>query len=333
MKEMICRLDGRRPDGERSVSPSKRPRSDTYRDSSVSSAASVDDPASDQPVTAQSIAALMRTMSQQIRDDIAAQFSSLREEIGEMNGRIRSLEQHMEDRDNYIQEVEERLRAREAQVAGLESEVDHLSSELRKKDLILSGPAVPAPPAQAWTEDVTATAVETLGRFLPDVPVARGDIAECYRLSRGKRILCRFRECGKGSVRDRVYEGRFGARLSAAAAGEDGPVGGAASPGRAMGGGDSERLSGSVDGTAEPSFRAGGRGDDRGPVGERQRLYVSENLTRKRQDIFQELLNLKRSRQIYTVFTKNGEVFCKTMQFGRKIRVGRVEDIPNALRG
>ena len=63
------------------------------------------------------------------------------------------------------------------------------------------------------------------------------------------------------------------------------------------------------------------------------RLYVSENLTRKRQDIFQALLNEKRQKRLYTVFTKHGEVFCKTMQHGRKIRVDSLDAIPDALRG
>ena len=221
-----------------------------------------------------------------------------------MNGRIRSLEQHMEERDNYIQEIEQRLQSREAQVAGLESEMDQLSSELRKKDLILSGLAVPAPPTRAWTEDVTATALATLGQFLPSVSVSREDIAECYRLSRGKRILCRFRECGNGSVRDKVYEARFGAVAPAAAAGSGASAGGASPPRETTESGeDATARSGDAAGVAAAdSGRASGREGNQRATDERptpRRLYVSENLTRKRQDIFQELLNLKRAKQLH----------------------------------
>ena len=335
VKAMIQRLDGHGRDGGRHSSPSKRPRNDSDRGSTVSSSASIDDPAPGQPLTHQSLAAMMRTMSRQIRDDIADQFRVLREEISGMSDRIRSLEQHVDERDNYIIEMEQRLQSREERVAGLESEVDHLGNELRRKDLILSGPALPPPPAQAWTEDVTATAVEALGRFLPSVAVERSDIAESYRLSRGKRILCRFRECGKGSVRDRVYEGRFGARRTADAAGGDVPADVASPPGSRGGGGEAARPADAAAPAAAGGLRSGGHDGAWEPPDGRAdtRLYVSENLTRKRQDIFQELLKLKRANQIYTVFTKNGEVFCKAIQYGRKIRVENLDDVPRALRG
>ena len=80
VKDMIQRLDGHRRDSDRHASPSKRPRTDSCRDSSVSSSTSVAD-LSGQPLTERSLTALMRTMSRQIRDDIAAQFSALREEL------------------------------------------------------------------------------------------------------------------------------------------------------------------------------------------------------------------------------------------------------------
>ena len=231
--------------------------------------------------------------------------------------------------------MEQRLQSREEQVTGLESEVDHLGNELRKKDLILSGPALLPPPAQAWTEDVTATAVEALGRFLPSITVKRSDIVESYRLSRGKRILCRFRECGKGSVRDKVYEGRFGARRAADAAGGDVPSDVASPPGSLGGGGEAARPADAAAPATAGEPGSGGRDGGWGPPDGRPetRLYVSENLTRKRQAIFQELLKLKRTNQIYTVFTKNGEVFCKAIQYGRKIRVENLDDVPRALRG
>ena len=60
-------------------------------------------------------------------------------------------------------------------------------------------------------------------------------------------------------------------------------------------------------------------------------LYINENLTRRRQEIFQALLIERRSGRLYTVFTKNGEVFCKTMQYGRKIRVDSMHKIAQIL--
>ena len=229
VKDMIERLDKSRRDGNRNVSPTKRPRRGS-RSESASSSASSAGLADGRPLTEQTLRSVMRSLTQQIRVDIAAQFESLREEIGRMGVRVTELEQHVERRDNYIEEIQSRLHNRETRVAELEEEVDRISSESRKKDLIFSGPAVPTAPRQHWTEDVTATAVAMLSRCLTSVPATRDDIEESYRVSKGSRIVCRFRGAGKDSVRDRLYENRLRARLSTA-----GPGGVAASGGGAPG--------------------------------------------------------------------------------------------------
>ena len=40
-------------------------------------------------------------------------------------------------------------------------------------------------------------------------------------------------------------------------------------------------------------------------------LFISESLTRKRQEIFRELLGLKRRRSIHAAFTESGELFVR----------------------
>ena len=332
VKDMIDRLDGRSAVSDRHASPSKRQRSESGRRSSSSATF----PSPERPLTEQSLAAMMSTMVDRIREDMAGQFTALREEIGRMNDRIHELERHVDQRDGYIQELEDRLQSREERVVGLEDEVDLLSKELRKADLFFSGTAIPKPPAQAWEEDVTATTLAMLERCMPEVPVTRADIAECFRVSRGKRILCRFRESGRGSVRDQLYEGRFRSRRSGP--GFVAALRGDAAAGGAVPGGDPAAAPAAADGGAVPGDRDAGR------VGEDQRradtersttsqLYISENLTRRRQEIFQALLNEKRHNRLYTVFTKNGDVFCKVVQHGRKIRVESLDAIPEALRG
>ena len=340
VKDMIQRLDRHRGDGTRSESPTKRPRKDSLS-GSVSSVSSVSVSAADQPLTELTLRSVMQNMTQQIRGDIASEFATVREEIGRMSTRIRDLEKHIEERDNFIEDIESRLRNRESRVEELEEEMDKISNEHKKRDLIFSGSAVPAPPAQAWAEDVTATAVTMLARCLPDVPVAAGDIDECFRVARGKRIVCRFRKSGRGSVRDEVYENRFGTRHTARRAGV--PANSAAA-----GGSDAlndapvsspagDALPESVEpapGGATPADHrrntATSTGSERAAA--TQQLYVSENLTRRKQDIFHALLAEKRAQKLYTVFTKNGEVFCKTMQYGRKIRVESMGKIPYVLR-
>lgn len=335
VKDMIQRLDGTRAGSDRNRSPCKRPRSDPRRDSTSSSSST--DEASEQPLTEQTLRAVMKRMARQIRDDISTQFDSLRDEISKMGTRITDLERHVEERDNYIQDVEQRLQDRETRVAELEEEVDHFSSLSRRKDLILSGSAIPPAPAQIWTEDVTTTAVAVLSCCLPAIAVCKEDIEESYRIAKGKRIVCRFREVGKGSIRDRIYESRLSARPRA-----EGNTAGASrssgSPVSALGdGGDlandkgrpgmmtvTEGDVGHV--TGGDGRRAGPGSGSAGPV-----LYINENLTRRRQEIFQALLTERRSGRLYTVFTKNGEVFCKTMQYGRKIRVDSMHKIAQIL--
>ena len=59
------------------------------------------------------------------------------------------------------------------------------------------------------------------------------------------------------------------------------------------------------------------------------KLYISESLTRYRQEIFTECLALKKQGKIYTVFTRYGSVYVKEKRHGYSVRV----DDWGALRG
>ena len=52
-----------------------------------------------------------------------------------------------------------------------------------------------------------------------------------------------------------------------------------------------------------------------------EKLYVSESLTRCRQEIFTECLGLKRRGKIYTTFTRYGSVYLKEKKHGYTVRV------------
>ena len=338
VRDMIRRLDGRRGDGARSESPTKRPRQDSVN-RSVSSDSSDANSALDQPLTELTLRSVMQSMTQQIRSDIASEFAALRDELSKMSSRVWELEKHVEQRDNFIEEIENRLKNREDRVEELEEELERISCDNKKRDLIFAGSAIPAPPAQSWTEDVTSTTVTMLNRCLPDVKVDRDDIDECFRIARGRRILCRFRRAGKGSVRDRLYENRFAARRGGDAAAVSSPRDG--SPPQSFtgdtsptmdrpvpGGADTGSVAASATATATTTAAPTGSGRD----ATTQQLYVSENLTRRKQEIFQALLAEKRAQRLYTVFTKNGDVFCKIMKFGQKVRVDSMSKIEYILR-
>lgn len=51
-------------------------------------------------------------------------------------------------------------------------------------------------------------------------------------------------------------------------------------------------------------------------------LFISESLTARNKEILNSLLELKKSKRIYCVFTKNGSVFYKPQKVAQKVRVG-----------
>ncbi|KAF0313179.1 hypothetical protein FJT64_016235 [Amphibalanus amphitrite] len=54
-------------------------------------------------------------------------------------------------------------------------------------------------------------------------------------------------------------------------------------------------------------------------------LFVNESLTKLRGLIFRSLLAAKRDGKIYTVFTRNGNVFFKEKQYGVSTRVDSLQ--------
>lgn len=72
------------------------------------------------------------------------------------------------------------------------------------------------------------------------------------------------------------------------------------------------------------SLRKDERGQERG---ENDRLFINEDLSPKQREIFHALMEEKKARKIWTVFSRNGAVFCKTSQHAQKIRVTDVRQI------
>lgn len=288
VKDMIHRLDRPGQAGPRSASPSKKRRMSRERSPSTASSGDASDSevVPGQPLTEVTLQRALLKMADRIKSDMAAEFIQLREDLSQLHGRIRELEQHVSERDHHIDNLERRISDRDMRISELGEEVDRLHTEQRRKDLIFSGAAIPSPPTEHWKEDVVETAVSLLGKSMPDVSVSRNDIEDAFRIGKKKMIICKFRDAGKLSVRDRIYEERFKLRAISSADSGTGP----------------------------------------------KPLYVSENLSPYRQAILQALVKEKQAKKLYTVFSQNGVVFCKTMQHGRKIRVHTLEMIPTVLR-
>ena len=56
-------------------------------------------------------------------------------------------------------------------------------------------------------------------------------------------------------------------------------------------------------------------------------LFIHESLSKTRQEIFQKLLDLKRNKKLYTVFSRHGSVFFKEIQYGQNTRVDDLETL------
>lgn len=289
VREMIQHLDKPSQSVARAESPSKKRRFTTERTSSESSESddnSDTEGRSSQPLTEASLHTALKGVADRLQSSMTAEFAQLREDLSRLHGRIEDLERHVSARDDLIEELKHKLGEREMRIGQLEEQVDHIDADRRRKDLILSGTAVPLPPQEAWTEDVAETAVTLLGRCMPDVPVTRSDIEDAFRVGKRKVIMCRFKTAAKKSVRDNLYEGRFNSKAVVNTTISDIP----------------------------------------------QNLYINENLSPYRQDIYHALLKEKAAKRLYTVFSKNCEVYCKTKQYGRKIRVYSLNMIQDILR-
>ena len=240
-------------------------------------------------ITVEIMKDLLREKRKSLRDFIREEISQvadvLHSEIAELRTRVMELEQHAEAQGVVIDDLECRLHQRENRTAELEAALDQVEADQKAGDLILSGTAIPPPPAPTEgrepPEDVTAVTLDVLKRHLPTVELRREDIASCIRVARGKKIICKFFRTGPLTPRYRLYDSRFSLKDS--------------------------------------------RPEDR--------LYISENLSKARFDIFQKLLQEKRAKNVHSVFSKNGAVFCRVAMHGRKIRVSHTQQIPEVLRG
>lgn len=286
VRDMIQKLDKQK--GSLGASPSKKRRvSRNLSPLSASSSVSAEATLSTLPVTEAALKATMMKMVNIIKHDMTAEFEALREDFGKLHNRIKDLEDHIASRDLQLDELERCLCDRDARIMDLQSEVDQLHSDARRKDLILSGPAVPLPPSEPWTEDVVETTVNMLQNRLPGVRVSSADLDDAFRIGKGKNIVVKFRSGAKNSLRNKVYESRF-----------------------------------------QMQAPSSGANDTTGP----RKLFVRENLSPYRQKIFSALLTEKLANRLYTVFTKNGEVYCKMTQYGRKIKIESLSRLETLLK-
>ena len=293
-----------------------------------------------------------------IADTMKAELSSIKE-------RVKDLEDHTNRKDEEIEGMEKRLKQAEERVVTLQKQVEENEVISRLPTLIFSGPAVEKSASLPRLARPAGDRMTLAGPNSPAAPRAAGPgrepgtepEPEPDRESEPRR-----EEAGpdaaepqRGSEQPTSYAGA--AAASARDGGRrDGPTAAGLPPHQAE---DVEATLISLLNSAFPGlglqrsdierahrtgkkiwcrFVKSGTGSVRdqlynGRVSLRGRrrgneLYISECLTKARQEVFAKLLALKKEKKIYTVFSRYGAVFVKEQQYGRNVKV---EDM-NALR-
>lgn len=204
VRQMISRLN-------RDGSPTKRQRA--VSDSGGSDAASESD---DPPADGQ-MAAFQRMLQQELKKQtslLTVQFEKttdrLKEELLAMQQRVGDLEKHVDEQGETIHQLHEVFGSRDGRIMQLEGRLEDMQREMNCPSLVFSGPGVPAPPTEEpWKEHVAAEVKAMLHKYMPETQVREGDIVQCHREDKGKKIVCQFSRYGQGSVRDAIYENRM----------------------------------------------------------------------------------------------------------------------------
>ena len=263
---------------------------------------------------------------------------SLTAELDKLNGRVKDLERHVEERDNVIEQLSDDLRQSRAEVSALQTRVEEAEINSRLPCIILSGAAM-APPRSRHLEAPLPASQAT--------PAAggRGHPAGSADSGQGQlTVTSQSADHPGGSAPGQSGPAARGVRgRSVAGAGEreeredvNGLV--IRTLNQCMSGlnittGDidrAHRLPGPNNRVIVRFIRSG-EGSVRDQIMARRLelrgrdLFVNESLTKLRGQIFRSLLAAKREKKIYTVYSRGGHVFFKEQQYGVGKRVDSLQ--------
>lgn len=220
-----------------------------------------------------------------LQKDFEGLQKSFRDSLDALSERIRDMEGRIFEKDQQIDSLSAELENRGKLVESLEDKIDDMEADLRLPVLIISGPAVPAPPPPPAPGARRSAA----GDQQPWTPEDAASVAvavirkslPAINIERSDIASC-FR-VGKS----KTLVCRFV---------RHGP--------------------GSVrDSVYQGRFELMRHESQSG------QLFISESLSQRRQAYMTTLLNAKKRKEIYTVFSRNGVVFYKEQKEGPAIRV------------
>ena len=206
---MVNSINRRRQAASRS--PSKRQRQPS-EDSSTDGRQQVgrSDDETDDQLSAGTFQAQISSLSAMLVKKIDDSTDRLSNEFAKMMERVVGLEKHVEEQGVLIDSMRDAISERDARISDLEEAIVVMKREQNLPYLMFDGGAVPPPPAnEPWKEDVRSTVLDLVKENMPDVSVAKSDIAESYRVAKGKRIVCKFVRYGRDSPRDQIYQRRM----------------------------------------------------------------------------------------------------------------------------
>lgn len=197
--------------------------------------------------------------------------------------RLEMLEAENMEKDLVIKKLSDEVAAQKAQNLDLKERVAAMDANRRLSSLIL---ACDDFGTRENGEDIVEKSVKVLNRHLEGLDLKSEDIQAAHRLQEDKKVIVKF---VRRPVRDNIYERRF------------------------------ELFSRNAQGGRSSHS---GRGNSSN--GQLAPLYISESLTPEMQHMYQTLLAARRpenGEKIATVFSRRGQVICRTTPKGVNIRV------------
>ena len=239
----------------------------------------------------------LKTEQQEMIETIKKDFQNFAEDMKNqlmtMATRIRELEEHVREKDKIIDDLETEAHHQSKWCREQQDALDELEQKSKSYDVILSGPAVPARPRPS-ADAAPAPPLEDTRRTACDV--IRRSFAG-VQLGRGQptSVLADIDENELTEVR------RLGPRTLLCRFARAGP------------GSARETL-------LENKLRLRGKTRD-------ESLFISESLSDRRHGWFRDLLQLKKNKCIYTVFSKKGQVYVKVSQHSQKILIDSYQKV------
>ena len=149
-------------------------------------------------------------IKRQIDSSIKEAVESLSEKIfiklASVENKMDKLEGQLFERDQHIDDLTNRCCAFEEKVKELEGQVEEMERHSRSANLVLWCEQFGQRKDGEKIEDVT---IKILNENFPNNSVCKGDFAAIHRLPRENTVICTF---VNKSLRNEIYEGRFGLR-------------------------------------------------------------------------------------------------------------------------